>query len=270
MELVSLLRMSSCIVLTSTGGSKSFDHSNIRAVADHARSHIEILESWRRVLPPFLAWKDGDPPATDLNVARLRAKYYGGLYMMLRPYLRIATHVIEYPPSHQSSDRNVQWSHQNSPATTGEVSTPTSRQMVDLSETQEKIVQVACQCIESAIQSTIAFDRVGAPENSPYEGYKSSRNTRLVLTNIFGTLHAQFGNILVLAAVIKSKLYPHLPSDTSLTPKNLDALFERTLALLDEVAPNSPILRVDYDILKNVRAQLVAEGQLPVPYNHRE
>jgi hypothetical protein len=176
--------------------------------------------------------------------------------MMLRPYLRIATHVIEYPPSHQSAHRNAQWSHQNSPAATGEVSTPTSRQMVDLSETQEKIVQVACQCIESAIQSTIAFDRVGAAEGSPYEGYESTRTNRLVLTNIFGTLHAQFGNMLVLAAVYKSRLYPHLPNDTSLTAKNLHALFERTFKVLKEVAPNSPILKVDLDILRNVRSQL--------------
>ena len=128
--------------------------------------------------------------------------------------------------------------------------------MVDLSETQEKIIQVACQCIESAIQSTVAFDRVGAPENSVYEEYRSTRSTRLVLTNIFGTLHAQFGNMLVLAAVYKSRLYHHLPPDTSLTPKNLHALFERTFIVLEEVAPNSPILKVDLDILRNVRTQL--------------
>ncbi|KAF2819543.1 C6 zinc finger domain-containing protein [Ophiobolus disseminans] len=242
--------------LYGASGNKSFDQSNIRAVADHATSHKDILESWRRVLPQFLAWKDGDPPATDLNIARLRAKYYGGLYMMLRPYLRIATHVIEYPPSHQSANRQAHWSHHNSPAATGEASTPSSRQMVDLSETQEKIVEVACQCIESAIQSTIAFDRVGAPDDSPYEDYRSTRTTRLVLTNIFGTLHAQFGNMLVLAAVYKSKLYPHLPPNTSLTPKNLHALFERTFQVLEQVAPNSPVLRVDLDILNNVRSQL--------------
>jgi hypothetical protein len=138
--------------------------------------------------------------------------------------------------------------------------------MVDLSETQEKIVEVACQCIESAIQSTVAFDRVGAPEDSPYEDYKSTRSTRLVLTNIFGTLHAQFGNMLVLAAVYKSRLYPHLPPNTSLTPKNLHALFERTFEVLGQVAPNSPVLKVDLDILHNVRSQL--DG-LP-PYNPRK
>ena len=140
--------------------------------------------------------------------------------------------------------------------------------MVDLSENQENIINVACQCIESAIQSTIAFDRIGAAEDSPYEGYKSTRNTRLVLTNIFGTCHAQFGNMLVLAAVVKSRLYAHLPDNTSLTPKNLSALFERTLNLLDEVAPNSPVLKVDFDILNNLRTQLISDGTLPYNRSH--
>jgi hypothetical protein len=184
---------------------------------------------------------------------------------MLRPYLRIATHQVTYPSSHQSSQRNPQWSQPNLPMASGEVSTPTSRsaQMVDLSETQQQIVEVASQCIESAIQSTIAFDRVGAPNDSPYEGFKSTRTTRLVLTNIFGTLHAQFGNMLVLAAVFKSRIYSHLPANTSLTPRNLDALFTRTFDVLADVAPNSPVLKVDLDILRNVRHQLFVAGGLP-------
>lgn len=214
------------------------------------------------MLPPALAWEDTDPPSTDLNIARLRAKYYGATYVMLRPYLRIAAHEIELPPSHQRSQRNSQWSHHNSP--TAEASTPTLRsaQMVDLTESQKQIVDLASQCIEGAIQSTIAFDRVGAVPGSPYEGFKSTRTTRLILTNIFGTLHAQFGNMLVLAAVYKSSLYAHLPAKSSLTPRNLHALFARTLVVLDEIAPNSPVLKLDADILRNVRAQLMNDHLL--------
>jgi len=51
-------------------------------------------------------------------------------------------------------------------------------------------IQLVHECIESAIRSTIAFDRVGAPEGSEYRPYKSQRVGRLILTNIFGTLHA--------------------------------------------------------------------------------
>jgi hypothetical protein len=124
--------------------------------------------------------------------------------------------------------------------------------MVELTPDQCNLVDVACECINAAIQSTIAFDRIGAPEDSIYEDFILARPCRLVVTNIFGTLHAQFGNMLVLAAVYRSKLYDYLPSDTRLTPKNLDALFKRTIQVLEEVAPHSPALKVDHDILYNV------------------
>lgn len=128
---------------------------------------MHVLESWRKLLSLELAWNDEDPPATNLNIARLRAKYYGGLYMILRPYLRIAIHTFN------------SLSQQNSLAATA-----------DLAEDQRQIIEIACQCIDAAIRSTIAFDRVGADPDSSYEEFKSTRTERLVVTNIFGTLHA--------------------------------------------------------------------------------
>jgi hypothetical protein len=44
--------------------------------------------------------------------------------------------------------------------------------------------------------------------------------------------------MLVLVAVYRSKLYQYLPSDTRLTPKNLDALFKRTIQALDRLVLN--------------------------------
>jgi hypothetical protein len=249
------------VLIICIGGSKGFDKSDAKAVAAHTQSHIHVLQEWRDMLPDFLAWNDNSIPSTDLNIARMRAKYYGGLYMMLRPYLRIAAG-REWPPSHQSSHQgshqSAHWSHHSSPAANGESSSTLARgvQMVDLSNDQKDMMNLACMCINSAVQSTIAFDRVGAPEGSPYENYTSTRAHRLIVTNIFGTVHAQFGNMLVLAAVYKSKMYQHLPHDTPLTPRCLNALFERTFEMLEQNAPNSPILRVDLDILRNVRKSL--------------
>jgi hypothetical protein len=214
---------------------------------------MDLLATWRGMLIAKLAWSDDALPATDLNIARMRAKYYGGLYMMLRPYLRLAIS-REWPPSHQGSNRNGQWSH-GSLSHVGEA-TSKGVQMVDLNHDQSKMVEFSCLCINAAIQSTIAFDRVGAREDSEYVGYKSTRTQRLVLTNILGTMHAQFGNMLVLAAVYKSNIYQHLPPDTPLTPTNLSALFERTISALQENASNSPILQLDLEILRNTRRQL--------------
>lgn len=174
--------------LYGAGGQGSFDTTNIQDVAKVASIHLDILESWRRMLPPQLKWDDSEPPATDLNIARLRAKYYGGLYMMLRPYLRIASHNIGLPTDPTRSN-SIGYSQQNpSPAGYGE--SHRNIQVVDLSKGQQDIIKIACRCIDSAIRSTVAFDRVGASPESEYKDHKSTRNKRLVVTNIFGTLHA--------------------------------------------------------------------------------
>ncbi|KAF3031938.1 hypothetical protein E8E12_001908 [Didymella heteroderae] len=220
---------------------RSFDTHNIKEVAHRATAHVRILEDWRRVLPPTLAWNDDDLPATDINVARLRAKYYGAIYVILRPYLRIANHFIDFPPT----DANAQASHHK------------SHLLVDLSNDQKNIIGVAVKCVNAAIQSTIAFDRVGALPGSKYVKFDpNARARRLVVTNIFGTMHAQFGNMLVLAAVFKSQLCKYLPQETQLTKDNLTLLMDRTCKVLGENAPNSPILAMDLRILWNVRRQL--------------
>ncbi|KAI3226006.1 hypothetical protein DTO012A9_5762 [Penicillium roqueforti] len=47
------------------------------------------------------------------------------------------------------------------------------------------------KCIKSAILNTMAFDRI---------------EDRLIITNIFGTAHGQFGNKIVLSATYMSNL----------------------------------------------------------------
>lgn len=166
---------------------------NLKEVASAARVHADILLSWRRLLPAELAWDDEDSPATDINIARLRAKFYGGHYMILRPFLMLAVHEIELPPGAPRSS----WSSQaSSPAATTEAGTPTNAQMqygrglMDLTTEQTGVITIAHQCIDSAIQSTIAFDRVGADPSTTYAEFIDRPQERLVLTNIFGTLHA--------------------------------------------------------------------------------
>lgn len=101
------------------------------------------------------------------------------------------------------------------------------------------IKQAAKTCIEAAIRSTTAFDAV--PE-------------RLIITNIFGTAHAQFGNMLVLAATYNSDL-------SYLVDENiLRELFERTLKFLKLSDGVSPILRYDAEILRHVRATIFPDS----------
>lgn len=162
-----------------------------------------FLDLWRESLPEPMAWKDGAPPASDINIARMRAKYYGGYYIIHRPLLYHALHYGNKgarigPISQTSLNSPTYPQQQNSPSVTANGSTRSS-DMARMSSdkgsapspslkdnwTPPKIklkdlphkLRAACKtCIESAISSTQALDGVGGH--------------RLVVTNIFGTAHA--------------------------------------------------------------------------------
>ncbi|PVH90746.1 hypothetical protein DM02DRAFT_547200 [Periconia macrospinosa] len=227
-----------------------------------AKTMVDIVKNWRGVLPSILKWDDKEPPSTDLNIARLRAKVYGAWYVVLRPVLFMALEKIKEPPPREAL------SYGNSLAAAGgPFAIPTAgarytnRGLVDPSDSntqRSELIELSHQCIEAAIQSTIAFDRVGAAPDSPYHDYVSTRKGRLIVTNILGTLHAQFGNMVVLAAVWNSPLREWLSykRQSSLNEQNLRQLFRRTVAILDEMAANSPILRIDTEILRHIYKEL--------------
>lgn len=113
--------------------------------------------------------------------------------MILRPFLFLAVHEIELPPGPPTSG----WSSQtSSPApTTESAATPTmntlqQRGIMELTTEQSGVLKVAGQCIDSAIRSTIAFDRVGADPKTPYHQFNEIPKERFIVTNIFGTMHA--------------------------------------------------------------------------------
>jgi hypothetical protein len=62
--------------------------------------------------------------------------------------------------------------------------------------------------------------------------------------------------MIILAAVYKSSLHKNLSPKTSLNRENLSALIRRTMTILDEVAPNSPVLKMDLKVLENVKREL--------------
>ncbi|CAG8065411.1 unnamed protein product [Penicillium nalgiovense] len=157
------------------------------------------LDRWRESLPDSMQWDESDPPANEINAARMRAKYYGARYIIHRPLLY---HVLHYghtgarvgpisqnsmespafqqlPPSMLNmSARNPSMARMSSdmgftPAT---ISTHWQPPEVRLHELPKKLKAACYVCISSAIKSTEAFDGVGGH--------------RLVVTNIFGTAHA--------------------------------------------------------------------------------
>ena len=137
------------------------------------------MKAWLKWLPPMLAWTPGDYPSVDLNIARLRAKVHGALYMIWRPCLWLAIQTFDRPRA------------ANSPYTTTSPASITEPTTLEGGKSREEmLLDASHDCVQAAIQSTIAFDRVGADPNSEYRDFVSTRKRRLILTNIVGTLHA--------------------------------------------------------------------------------
>ncbi|KAJ6168593.1 transcriptional regulator family: Fungal Specific TF [Penicillium chrysogenum] len=192
------------------------------------------LDLWRNSLPHSMQWSENDPPADEINAARMRAKYYGARYIIHRPLLYHALHygytgarvgpigksLVDSPTSQQLSP-SMMHSAGRAPS-----------MALRLHELPKKLKTACDICIRSAIKSTEAFDGVGGH--------------RLVVTNIFGTAHAQFGNMLVLSATYMSSLKELVDQD------QLDRLLVRTIGFLIQSENISPTLRADARILTEI------------------
>lgn len=166
------------------------------------------LELWRNSLPVLMRWDDKDPPASDINAARMRAKYYGARYIIHRPLLYHTLHygqsgarvgaagqtTVDSPTGSASASHSQQLSSSmkysgyrpagmsqilsdRGGAPTNTASSPNgwTPPKVKLRDLPQKVRRACKVCIESAILSTVAFDGI---------------EDRLVVTNIFGTAHA--------------------------------------------------------------------------------
>ena len=130
---------------------------------------------WRNILPTSLQWDDLDDPSPDINDARLRAKYYGALYIVHRPFLRqLLDDEIEPQDIQSPQSDSIQGPQPTSSTYSGHKMAP--RFNVDESA-QKDILHSAQICVHAAMQSTIAFDGI-------------IKHKRLIVTNIFGTAHA--------------------------------------------------------------------------------
>ncbi|KAI2787830.1 hypothetical protein POX_f08208 [Penicillium oxalicum] len=231
------------------------------------------LELWRRSLPATMNWKDTDPPATDINAARMRAKYYGARYIIHRPLLYHVLHygqtgaristlakptaAAESPSGSTSQSQPQQMSPLMAQTSRRTGSSHMQRMLSDVGsapsslsssysngwtppiapsrDLRDKLWRACKVCVDSAILSTIAFDGV---------------EDRLVVTNIFGTAHAQFGNMLVLSATYNSSLSDLVERDV------LERLLKRTIKFLLRSQNISPTLRADARILTEIYTKI--------------
>ncbi|KAI9820417.1 MAG: hypothetical protein M1832_003750 [Thelocarpon impressellum] len=203
---------------------------------------VNQLTSWRNLLPQDLRWVDGDPPPSEINPARLRAKYYGARYVIHRPFLHHTLHPIPSPQERsQGSPSIAVFPKSQSPTVPGNdrrgsapMAPPANpnHHRPQLGIVDAGVIDACQNCIGAAMRSTEAFH--GIPENH-----------RPIVTNIFGTAHAQFGNLLVLSVASKSDILRDL-----VPQKDFERLLDRTIRFLDNLSPISPTLAADKRILQ--------------------
>jgi len=129
------------------------------------------LETWRSHLPQPLHWEITDPPPTDINAARLRAKYFGARYIIHRPFVYHALHLN----GGIGSSAPARYSHPGSPLMDDQNGVE-DRDRGDITPNE---LEINCRkCIEAALSSTTAFHGFDPDVMRP------------VITNVFGTAHA--------------------------------------------------------------------------------
>lgn len=205
------------------------------------------LEGWRNTLGSW-NWDEDYHKSYDINIARMRGKYYGAKYIIHRPTLAYALyHLSGNAPAERPSESpmGAPSSQQQSPAMSHTVTDtryprPGSerRPPSKIHELEGWVLDSAKTCVEAAIRSTTVFDAV---------------KDRLIVTNIFGTAHAQFGNMLVLAATYKSDLSYLVKREI------LEALLDRTIVFLKFSEDISPTLHKDAQVLTKIRDNIFKE-----------
>lgn len=202
-------------------------------MANYLQENEQTLKEWKSLASPINStWREDDPPATDILGARLRAKYYGAWYVCTRPYLDYALHVMPKLRAGMTLEQ----------ATIDGNGAPRPSELAlfrGISGMQESYIRErARHCVRMAIHSTVALDSV---------------KERLILTNIMGTAHAQFGNMLVLSATLHSNV-PWL-SDL-ISRERLQELFARTVRFLRRLRYCSRTANADVEILQTVHRSL--------------
>ncbi|CAJ2502421.1 Uu.00g098150.m01.CDS01 [Anthostomella pinea] len=200
------------------------DGQNGPAMEDGINSIQNALKHARHTwVPPHYSWSDDDPLATDILSARLRAKYWGSQVILYRPFLKNMLNREPLPPSTYRS----QPPPPDAWASLGlEIGSPNVPSNVD-----PRTLNYARLAIQALVESTRAFHGMDPTQ-------------RIIVTNVFGTAHAQWGNLLTLAACYRDKLLGRF-IDT-ITLKNL---FMRTIGFFQLIVHPTSALTSDMNIL---------------------
>lgn len=121
---------------------------------------------------PSFAFKEDDPPASDILSARLRAKYWGAQVITYRPFIRQILQ-FSYTLEHNPTSPNLNTMSEFREGIIAPTIDPSARDPGDI---DPQVLDLAKKGIKALVESTRAFH--GLDERRP------------IITNIFGTAHA--------------------------------------------------------------------------------
>lgn len=181
-------------------------------------SCCEPLANW---LPPSekLKFTPLDGPAKDLLPARLRAKFWGAQVITYRRFVR---YIIDYNRAKEG------------------IPFPQEPEYDGITFNNATITR-AEKALTALKESTRAFWMLGAGDGR-----------RIVVTNIFGTAHAQWGNLLTLAVAYRDPtLSKFLDED------EMKLLFCKTIRFIELNAAASSALAIDARLLRGLAHELL-------------
>ncbi|KAK2625086.1 hypothetical protein QTJ16_005455 [Diplocarpon rosae] len=190
---------------------------------------IEGLKDYMRVFQYFQWDMDKGEPADDILDARLRAKYYGAVVITYRPFvLQVLRH---------GSGTSNRLTGEYLPAIEAPVIDKNAKGVEDI---EPKTLEYAEEGIKALIHSTRAFYGLG-----------DLGQQRLIVTNVWGTAHAQWGNVMTLqAAYVNHILRPILLRNIS--EDGLRIISEKTMAFLALNSTSTSALNSDLKLLRAV------------------
>ncbi|KAH9906842.1 hypothetical protein F4778DRAFT_600477 [Xylariomycetidae sp. FL2044] len=191
---------------------ESMDDSSIEQIINDIQGGLKgTRHQW---VPENYRWKDEDPPADNILAARLRAKYWGSQVILYRPFLKNFLERKGMPKGMYEKP----------------FASPDSWNQFGI-DPNSRNVQYARLGIQALEESTRAFHGI-------------DNNQRLIITNVFGTAQAQWGNLLTLAACHTD------PFLTNFVNKDtLSYLFDRTIKFFKTIAGGSGALKANMNIL---------------------
>ncbi|KAK4551597.1 hypothetical protein LTR86_011068, partial [Recurvomyces mirabilis] len=148
--------------------------ASVAQVAETLRSHDCLVTLWRNSLPGALIWNNAAAPVEDVLSARLRGKYWEARYVMNRPFLDYALHISPFTKEGKAV-REVACGVNSNRRDEAEICVFEAI----ASMPEDSIWKAYKRCIDTAMQSTMAFDCV--PDRS-------------TVSNIHGTAHVADGS----------------------------------------------------------------------------